>query len=86
MWMSALLLATTATACSSNSGADKAKADQPQPPAPTVFDAQLRTIDKAKAVDTQMLNRVNDLNQQIDTSADGAAPAKGDANAAGDSH
>jgi len=88
MWISALLIATvtaTAAACSSNSGGDRKDAAAP-PPAPTVFDDQLKAIDKAKAVDTEMRNRVHDLDRQIDNPGDSAAPAGDDPQANDGSH
>jgi hypothetical protein len=88
MWITALLtaMAMSMTAgCGPNSGTDKQDA-APPPPAPTVFDDQLRAIDKAKAVDTEMQNRVHDLDRQIESSEDGATPAGDAANSSGGSH
>ena len=81
IWSSALLLASLLAACGSNSAADR-RGDAAPAQTPTVLDDQLRAIDKAKAVNDQMLNRVHDLDQQIEQPDDGGARQQGAADPA----
>jgi hypothetical protein len=78
IWIGALAAApivAIVAACGSNSD----KKEPEAPPQPTVFDDTVKTIDKAKAVETLTQHRVDDLNRQIDEPADSGAAVKDDA-------
>ena len=69
IWISGWLLAIALAGCGSSPPPD-AKDQKPQP---TVFDDDLKAIDRAKAVQTQVDNHVDDLKQQIEKQEAGDA-------------
>ena len=69
IWISALILAMAAAGCGSSPPPD---ADTT--PIPTVFDDTVHTIDRAKEAQALAEDRVNDLNRQLETQEQGAAP------------
>ncbi|MGH8262956.1 MAG: hypothetical protein ACRETU_00065 [Steroidobacterales bacterium] len=69
IWISGWLLAIALAGCGSSAPPD-AKDQKPQP---TVFDDDLKAIDRAKGAEAQVENRVNDLNEQLDKQDNGDA-------------
>ncbi len=69
IWMRGWLLAIALCGCSSSPPPDA----QDQKPQPTVFDDDLKAVERAKAVQTQVDNHVDDLKQQIEKQANGDA-------------
>ena len=70
IWISTSILAIALAGCGSSPPPEDKK-DEPR--TPTVFDDDLKTIDKAKGAEAQIENRVNDLNQQLDKQENGDA-------------
>lgn len=70
IWMSAWFLAIALAGCGSSAPPPDQKDKKPQP---TVFDDDLKAIDRAKGAEAQVENRVNDLNQQLDKQENGDA-------------
>lgn len=70
------LLAIALAGCSSSPPPEKHN----EAPQPTVFDDDLKTMDKAKAAGAQIENRGNDLNHELDQQ-EGGDTAQPDPNA-----
>jgi PBP1b-binding outer membrane lipoprotein LpoB len=69
IWISAGILAIALTGCSSS----PPPPEKDQKPQPTVFDDDLKAVDRAKAAEAQVEDRVNDLNKQLDKQENGDA-------------
>jgi PBP1b-binding outer membrane lipoprotein LpoB len=69
IWISAGFLAIALAGC----GSSPPPPEKEQKPQPTVFDDDLKAIDRAKAAEAQVEDRVNDLNKQLDKQENGDA-------------